>query len=403
MTGMALPKQMRILYSFPLRLGAGRICTTAWYQIDGLAKAGGQVTVLSASISRPLPSPTRAVTTLSWGRFRLPNRAFSRVLFGKLHDHRVARYLRRMAESIDIVHAWPLGSLRTLAVAKELGIPTVLERCNAHTRFAYEVVNAECKRLNVPLPTDHEHAWNDRILVREEAEFKNAFRLLCPSDFVVKTFVDKGFNAEQLVRHIYGFDERMFFPPSIQRVRGKGLTMISVGVCAVRKGLHFALEAWLRSPASETGTFLIAGDFLPGYSRKLAPLLAHPSVKVLGHRTDIPELLRKSDILVLPSIEEGFGLVCTEAMASGCVPLVSDACTDLCKHLENSLVHAVGDVDALSSHISMLNKDPVLLDRLSASGLALSPSVTWDAAGAYLLDVYRQVVQSHRTIREGRH
>ena len=52
-------------------------------------------------------------------------------------------------------------------------------------------------------------------------------------------------------------------------------------------------------------------------------MLAHPSVKILGHRNDVPELVRQSDILVLPSIEEGFGLVCTEAMGSGCVPLVS--------------------------------------------------------------------------------
>ncbi len=46
--------------------------------------------------------------------------------------------------------------------------------------------------------------------------------------------------------------------------------MIFVGVCAVRKGLHYALEAWLRSPASKDGTFLIAGGFLPDYQEKLA-------------------------------------------------------------------------------------------------------------------------------------
>ncbi len=74
--------------------------------------------------------------------------------------------------------------------------------------------------------------------------------------------------------------------------------MISVGVCAVRKGLHYALEAWLNSPASKTGTFLIAGEFVPAYREKLAPMLAQPSVQVLGHRTDVPELLKKSDVLV---------------------------------------------------------------------------------------------------------
>ena len=64
---------------------------------------------------------------------------------------------------------------------------------------------------------------------------------------------------------------------------------------------------------------------------------------------------------MLPSIEEGFGLVCTEAIGSGCVPLVSDACTDVCRHDENSLVHEVGDVDALERHITMLHRERAVL------------------------------------------
>ena len=49
--------------------------------------------------------------------------------------------------------------------------------------------------------------------------------------------------------------------------------------------------------------------------------------------------------------------MCTEAMGSGCVPLVSDACTDVCIHMENALVHRVGDVEALTQHITMLHED----------------------------------------------
>jgi glycosyltransferase involved in cell wall biosynthesis len=176
--------------------------------------------------------------------------------------------------------------------------------------------------------------------------------------------------------------------------------MLFVGVCAVRKGLHYALEAWLRSPASEQGVFLIAGDFLPAYREKLAAQLSHPSIHVLGHRTDIPELMRNSDVLVLPSIEEGFGLVCTEAMGSGCVPVVSDACTDVCKHMENSLVHTVGDVETLAEHISLLHRNPQLLDRLRSSALEAAPRVTWTAAGKKLLEVYREVIAAKRHDRE---
>jgi glycosyltransferase involved in cell wall biosynthesis len=192
-------------------------------------------------------------------------------------------------------------------------------------------------------------------------------------------------------------DEKIFYPDDKPRDPKRGLTMISVGVCAVRKGLHFALEAWLKSPASKTGTFLIAGEFLPAYQQKLAPMLAHPSVKMLGHRNDVPELLRQSDILVLPSIEEGFGLVCTEAMASGCVPLVSDVCTDLCRHLENSLVHHVGDVKALAEHITMLHQDRALLQTLRTTGLRAVPEITWTAVGVKLLEAYNHVIVANKS------
>jgi len=313
-----------------------------------------------------------------------------------LHDHIVARRIEHMAGEIDIIHAWSLGALETLKTAARLGIPTVLERPNAHTRFAYEVVQKECDRLGVPLPTNHEHAYNQNILSKEEEEYRLAYRLLCPSEFTARTFVEQGFSRKQLARHFYGYDENVYYPEPQARTGDGGLRVLFVGVCAVRKGLHFALEAWLRSPAHERGTFLIAGEFLPAYEEKLRAMLAHPSVRVLGHRNDVPELMRKSDVLILPTIEEGFGLVCTEAMGSGCVPVVSEACTDLCQHMKNAMVHRIGDVEALTEHLSMLDRDRGLLEKLRNGGLKTAPSITWNAAGTRLLDVYRNVIAEYQ-------
>ena len=174
--------------------------------------------------------------------------------------------------------------------------------------------------------------------------------------------------------------------------------MLFVGVCAVRKGLHFALEAWSRSPASEHGTFLIAGDFLPAYAAHLERELAHPSVRVLGHRNDAAELMASSDILVLPSLEEGSALVTAEAIASGCVPLVSNATSGVCIHDVNSLVHRVADVDSLTAHITAVYESRDLLERLRTGCLRSASEITWRAAGVRLLDVYRDVVE---TAREG--
>jgi len=385
-------KHVRVLYSFPHKLGADRICYTAWQQVNGLAAAGADLLVFPGALQRPVTAGVRVRPTLACGRMRIPYRLLGSNRAFALHDYIVARRIGNLAGQIDIIHTWPLGALETLKTAAKLGIPTVLERPNANTRFAMEVVQQECERLGVALPPDHEHAFNAAKLAKEEEEYALATRLLCPSDFVVKTFLDKGFKRDQLARHIYGFDEKVYFPNARPRDGRRGLTMLFVGVCAVRKGVHYALEAWLRSPASRDGTFLIAGEFLPAYEAKLASMLSHSSVRVLGHRNDVPELMRKSDILILPSIEEGFGLVITEAMGSGCVPLASEACTELCRHMETGLVHRMGDVAALTQHITMLYQDRTLLERLRAASLAAAPEITWTAAGVRLLDVYRETV-----------
>jgi len=247
----------------------------------------------------------------------------------------------------------------------------------------------------VALPPNHEHAFKADVLEREEEEYRMAYRLLCPSDFTMKTFLDYGFSRDRLARHFYGFDEKIFHSASGRREAAAEFTMLFVGVAAVRKGLHYALEAWLRSPAHANGKFLIAGEILPAYAEKLASMLAHPSVHVLGHRKDVPELMRNSDIFILPTIEEGFGLVCTEAMGSGCVPLVSEACTDICKNMENALVHRIGDVDAIAQHITMLYNDRTLLQRLREAGLKKVPEITWAAASRTLLEIYRDVIETH--------
>lgn len=391
----AAQKPIRVLYSFPNKIGAARICYTAWQQINGLAAAGASITVIAGGIVRPLPPGVASVTTLARGKLRIPYKLIGGRNAVNFHDYTVARRLGKLVGQVDIIHTWPQGALRTLKAAARLGIPAVLERCNAHTRYSYEVVRDECKRLGVTLPPGHESAFSEEVLRIEEEEFRLADRLLCPSDFVVKTFLDRGFTNDRLARHIYGYDQTVYYPDTQPRPAKRGLDVLFVGVCAVRKGVHFALEAWLKSPAHREGTFMIAGEFLPAYAEKLAPMLSHPSVKVLGHRKDVPELMRKCDALVLPSLEEGFGLVCTEAMGSGCVPLVSDACTDVCKHLENALVHRVGDVAALTRHITMLHEDRPLLERLRTEGLSKLGELTWAAAGVKLLDVYRETIEMY--------
>jgi len=154
-----------------------------------LAAAGGDVVAMPASVARPVPVETEP--TLARGRLRIPFRLIGNRRAFRLHDRIVAGRLEKFASQISIVHVWPSGALETLREAKRLGIPSAMERPNARTRYAYEIVNAECERIGVRLPHEDDYTYRNDVLAQEEEEFRLSDFLLCPSDFAAKTLLDR--------------------------------------------------------------------------------------------------------------------------------------------------------------------------------------------------------------------
>jgi len=390
---------LKVLYSFPLWITrAGGIPKTGYYQVSGLVKSGVQVILYCGAILNPIKGLHSQKETLKFGKLKLPLGLLGTRRSAALHDRIVARNLRRIHDKdhIDIVHCWPSGALETLKIARELGIKTVLERPSAHTAYVFKVTEDECKRLGVKLRGSHYAAFNKKVLVREESEFAAADRLLCPSEFVVKTFLAKGFQEEHLLRHQYGYDPAIFSPPkpgSDKRDKSP-FTVVYVGDCFPLKGLHFALRAWVESKASKTGKFIICGRFVPQYKKLLKDYLAHPMVEYLGHVRDVERVMRCSHALVLPSLAEGSALVTYEARACGCVLLVSNAAGAVCEHNKDALVHKVGDITTLREHIDMLASDRNLLSRLHTNSLASISDLTWDKAAESLIRAYQECLNT---------
>lgn len=383
---------IRALYSFPHKLGAGRICWTAWQQVLGLSAAGVDVTAIVGCAVKQPPKTVKMITTLARGAVRLPYSIFGVERTAGIHDWLTARWLKSNSNQIDVVHAWPLGALHTIRAAKALGIPIVLERPNCHTRFAYQAVEDECRNLNVVLPNGYEHTFDAKLLAYEEREYASADYLLCPSDFVRRTFLDEGYAENKLLRHRYGFDSSFISPGAQGEDIARGLVMIYAGLGSPRKGLHHALTAWLASEACKDGNFIVCGDLVEPYRLRIGAMLEHPSIEVLGHRSDLAELMKKADIFVLSSVEEGSALVTYEARGSGCVLLVSDATGAVCDHLVNGMIHPSGDVQMLTEHINLLNRDRALLAELRAKSLEDVSSLTWVGAGKRLREIYQQAI-----------
>ena len=123
-----------------------------------------------------------------------------------VHDHRVARWLRRNAAKIDVVHAWPRGCLRTMAEATSLGIPALRESPSPHTASAMRAAAEASRSVGVELPATHSHAPNDEVLEREKREYAAATAVLVPSNYAKGEFIKEGFPERALLQHRYGCD-----------------------------------------------------------------------------------------------------------------------------------------------------------------------------------------------------
>jgi glycosyltransferase involved in cell wall biosynthesis len=255
-------------------------------------------------------------------------------------------------------------------------------------------VGEECARLGIQLPRGHSHRPNPKRFRKELEEYELADALLCPSDFVRQTFASKGYPESKLVRSRYGFDPSRF--PAQAAPMTDHPTFLFMGRCEPRKGLHLALRAWLSSSASWRGTFKICGRFVPGYAELLADALRHRSVEYHGFVQDVPSVMGRAQVFVLPSIEEGSALVTYEARACGCVLLVSDASGAPCRHMVDGLVHQARDVEELTRHMTALVEDRELFERLRIESINHLEEITWSSAAERLAEIYDEVIRRHR-------
>jgi glycosyltransferase involved in cell wall biosynthesis len=108
--------------------------------------------------------------------------------------------------------------------------------------------------------------------------------------------------------------------------------------------------------------------------RDILSRLPTANVEFLGPvpRAQLVDLMSRSHALVLPSIEDGFGLVLSEAMACGCPPIAStntggeDLFTD---GVEGFLV-PIRDPAAITARLQQLADSPALRQQMSSAALA---------------------------------
>jgi glycosyltransferase involved in cell wall biosynthesis len=88
----------------------------------------------------------------------------------------------------------------------------------------------------------------------------------------------------------------------------------------------------------------------------------------------------ESDVLVLPSLSEGFGLVVTEALACGLPVIVTPnvGASDLVGDGQEGFVVPVCSAEAIADRLNALNRDRELLTQMSHNAQLTAERQSWE-------------------------
>jgi glycosyltransferase involved in cell wall biosynthesis len=177
-----------------------------------------------------------------------------------------------------------------------------------------------------------------------------------------------------------------------------------MGTIEPRKNVETLLRAYaeliVRHP--DAPPLVLAGRIEPACQPLLEELARPPlagRVRYMGYVSE-PErerLYRAASMVVLPSLDEGFGLPALEAMTIG-VPVVVSS--------RGALPEVVGraglivdplDVSGLAGAMDRILRDPALARECSVAGVEQSRRFSWDASAARLMQAYVSAVERRRS------
>jgi glycosyltransferase involved in cell wall biosynthesis len=176
--------------------------------------------------------------------------------------------------------------------------------------------------------------------------------------------------------------------------------VLFVGTIEPRKNLPVLFAAYDRVLAArpDAPPLVLAGRTVEQSPEILDTLRAYPRlrdrVRPLGYVSNEARerLYREASLLVLPSLEEGFGMTVVEAMRVG-LPVVASRAGALPEVLGDagSLVDATDDL-GLAAAIERLLSDPAARRRSAEAGRARAARFSWADSAARLLEAYRDLM-----------
>lgn len=106
---------------------------------------------------------------------------------------------------------------------------------------------------------------------------------------------------------------------------------------------------------------------------------------------EVYQMLRDSDVYIMPSVSEPFGISPLEAMEMGVPSIISkqSGCAEI---LTNVIKTDYWDIDAMADAIHAIISYPALYNQLREDGIEEIHGITWEKAGKKVIDIYNSLI-----------
>ena len=175
------------------------------------------------------------------------------------------------------------------------------------------------------------------------------------------TVVKRGRDAGRLGMRT---EERKHAARELLGIPNEAQVVVTVGRQEYQKGHRFLIGAFSEVVATHPDARLLIagreGHLTSELEQLVAELNLGASVALLGHRSDVPDVLAASDLFVFPSLYEGLGGALIEALALELPIVASDipALREVVREGENAILVPPADSGALARAMEALLDDP---------------------------------------------
>jgi glycosyltransferase involved in cell wall biosynthesis len=348
------------------------------------------------------PHTKMLLTWLEAGRLLAPKLGLASLTKGEQGLFNINRLFtefdKKIAKKIESgtfngIYAYEDGALFSFKAAEQLELPRFYDLPIGYWRTARILLDKEREKWPDWASTLNGFSDSDEKLARKDQELNLATRIIVASKFTASTLENYPGKLAPVDVIPYGFPPVNGTREYSQISRNRPLKLLFVGGLSQRKGIANLFSAVEKLKGSVKLTVI-------GRKNNDCPVLdealsKHNWISSLSN-AEILNKMREHDVLLFPSLFEGFGLVITEAMSQGTPVITTDrtAGPDLIEHGNNGWIIEAGSTEALQEAIENILRRPQMIEQAGRAALETAGKRPWNQYGKELAEAVKNVYLS---------